>query len=286
MVRKPSDLVNRRNVLKSIGAIGAASSVPLVGSARSSNFEDFKAVVERAIEIRDRAGFRAYEKFLRAKGLGVRKVRGSYPTGSKSGSGGVSTEKIDNVDTEGIDITMSLVYDRYQPSYYTELYFRYLLRIGYSPQSLTEAPKDSIGFSWFDACWEPYSYNLDETSYSSEHVQFEDDAFGASTFGFQVDDRSIGADTSCTYPCETYSDYYFDGVYLTSEKDTNGECDTTSDTKILGVYDHTWEGTYSSFSVSAAWPASIGISYTTDTYVEHERTTTEDDGETGLVVTL
>lgn len=274
----------------------AISGIATTGSAQRSSFEKFEKNIRQARKVRENSGdsFHVYEKFLEAKNIKTVKTVQRYSFkedgGGATDQGSFTTQKIDDIDTKGIDIVMSLSWPTYyNPNYYTELYWRYYFKRGTNPESTGERPLDAIGFSWLDSCWEPQSYSLDDTSASSQYVNFEDSAFGANTFGFDVDDYEIAGNTtgSCggSYTCETYSDYYWGGVYLSSEKGSSG-CDLNSDTKILGVYDHTWNGSYSSFGVSAGWPNSIGITYTTNTYVDSESTTTEDNGSDALLVSL
>lgn len=285
--------LDRRSVLQTIGAGAGLATVPFVGAADRNGEDKFKKTLEQARKIRENAGYRAYVNYLSAKGINTTSTTNRYPFthGDASAGEGPSTEKIDDVDTKGIDITMSLSWpDYYDPRYSVELFWRYYFKRGTPTESTGEDPKDAIGFSWGDPCWELSSYDYDATSFSSDYVSFEDSAASAGGFGFNVDDleiaRNTTADDCSGYECETYSDYYYGGVYLERTKEENDGCNTNNDTKILGVYDHTWNGSYSSFGISGGFPASISISYQTNSYVDSESTTTEDDGSSGLVVSL
>lgn len=221
---------------------------------------------------------------MTAQNLLIDRVTSQYNLAPKENNDGVSTEKLSDVDGTSIDISMYMVSPTINnPYYYAELEWRYHIERGQYYSSEPSSPLDSIGFAWLDSCWETATYNLDTSSASSDYVTTEDSAFGAGTFGFSVDDKAIGQEYNCIAPCSGYTDYYWGGVYLSSEN--HPDCYNDSDTKVLGVYDHTWSGTHSSFGISASFPASIGISYTTESYVDNESTTTEDDGDTALVVT-
>ena len=282
----PKNKASRRNVLKALAV--ASGTTAYAGVSQADKKDKFRKDIQQAHSIRENGGFEAYTNYLEAKGIETRAVSKEYmlmPEQEDSKQDGdISTQAIDDPQGKGIDITMSLSYPSYSDSrYYVELSWQYLLRMGYSPESTTEDPKDAIGFSWNSYCWDHDSHNLSETSISSEHVEFEEEAFGSQTFGFRVDDRAIGGETTCNYPCETYSDTHYGGVFLDNRRSENSNCDTISDTEIYGIYDHTYSGRYSEFGISASAPASIGITYKTDTYVDSTPTTTEEDDD-GLVV--
>ncbi|WP_408958383.1 hypothetical protein [Natrinema sp. 74] len=292
MVRKP-EFRSRRNVLKAIGTGTALTGLSTVGSARTSEIEKFKERIQTATKIRRESGVATYKKYLKENGIKTTSSKGRYPfrnTKESNVTDGISTQNIDNIDTSGIDIVMSLSSPSINvPAYYVELYWRYYLKQGTSSDSYGEDPLDTIGFAWKDTCWERAWSGLSETSTSSEYVDYDDDAAGFGSFGFTVNDLDISRNTgygdngSCAgYSCETYSDYYWGGVYLNARN--HPDCYDDSDTRVLGIYDHTWSGTYSKFGVTASFPKSIGITYTTSSYVDSESTTTEDDGSSSLVV--
>jgi len=287
-----SPTLDRRSVLQAISAGTGIAMVPGVGAVGKREEDKFKKTLEQARKIRKKAGFRAYTEYLQAKGIRTISTSNRYSLGpdNKPSNDGVSSQKIDNIDTTGIDITMSLSWPTYyDPRYAVDLTWRYYFKRGTPTESTGEDPKDTIGFSWQDPCWEVSSYDYDETSYSSNFVEFEDSAVSAGGFGFEVDDKEIASETDgdCDwYQCETYSDYFWGGVYLERTKEDNDGCNTDNDTAIYGIYDHTWNGSYSSFGISGGYPGSLSISYKTNTYVDSESTTTEDDGSSGLVVSL
>lgn len=214
---------NRRDLLKGLGSATVFAGISTVGSAKPSDFQSFKQTMERAAEIRDKEGIKEYNKFLDSKNIKSVTTQGIYPfgNGETENKDGVSLQKIDDIQTDGIDIAMALSTPGINRPYsFVELYWRYLFKRG-PEMSTGESPLDSIGISWKDECWQTISYDWDNTSRSSQHVDYEEDAIGSATFGFTVDDKEIASENTCPNPghqCETYSDYYYGGVYIEAEK--------------------------------------------------------------------
>lgn len=63
MPKKPLD-ITRRNVLATIGAGTLSTGLVTAGSAKSSEFEQFRSTIETAHKIRNNAGRGAYIKYL------------------------------------------------------------------------------------------------------------------------------------------------------------------------------------------------------------------------------
>lgn len=123
-------------------------------------------------------------------------------------------------------------------------------------------------------------------------MEFTEEPYGPGSFGFEINDQEIlmdwwqntlrSGDEECGYG--EYSDYQWYGIYI--EETGDPDCNSENDTEIYGFYDHTWEGTYSSWGISGGigTGAMISVSYTEQETVRDKITVTEDDGETPLVV--
>ncbi|WP_135825415.1 twin-arginine translocation signal domain-containing protein [Halorussus ruber] len=319
---------SRRDVLKTIGAgVGVAGIGTSLTAARHEPSQ-FKKDVRRAIEIRREADEKAakvaenirqsgkpnakerarnyrvrkpkqaWETYLRSKGYGVVQQTQRYAFDDKDNSDGPSAQKVDSVDTMGIDATLSMTTDGYE--YCASLAFQLYFSINYEYDSglvgncyntsYGEDPLDTCGMGWKGECWKYNTDNLAEMSESSDNVTYEDSAYSLSGFGWEVDDAQIFQDwkndgndcSSSRSDEEGYSALEDANLFLYEEDDPN--CNGNDDTYILGVYDHTWKGTYNNFSVGVSYPYAVSVSYSQTSSLKHESTKTEKDGETALQV--
>lgn len=206
---------------------------------------------------------------------------------------GLQPYSVNNVDTSGVDITISLVTEDYS-EYYVDIAFKLYFDVDPSGhtcynESSGEPPLDTGGIGWKNACW-AYAYeDLGVTTGTSEYVSYTDDTYSLDSMGFEIDDDAMFTDwyednTDCDMTAtggSGYSGQEYYGVYLdTTSGDDN--CNGDDDTYILGSYSHTYEGTYGSFSVGVSYPLGISISYGQTSNLIEETTTTEDDGSTPL----
>jgi len=216
-----------------------------------------------------------------------------------SADGGLTTSpnQVNNVDTTGVDATMSILtddYDKYYIGMMFQLYFRYSTT-GHTcyQESYGEDPKDGVGLGWNAQAWNYDSQYLSQRSSTSTHVSYSDDTSSQSWFGFDVDDDEMWNDWQNQADCRSsfnnnfasgYSDPEHAGVYLVEDNVNNYSND---DTWVGGAYDHTWSGTRGDVAVSVGgFPASpgVGIVYDQETNLQNEATTTESDNDRELSV--
>lgn len=288
-------------------------------SARPSEFEKFRRTIEQANKLRERvdhragiraerirqlegrdaneqikkarryAGQAAWERYLRAHDMKVATNRSTYQFDMEPD--GPSTQAISPIDHKGVDATMSITYNNYTSYYYAEISFQlYMEGPDYDTEieyDYGEAPMDTVGLGWKDICWERHFASLQDGTSTSSNVTLNTDSYTTNGLGAEVDDAQMWEEwkNQHTISQAAYTDTEFFGIYMDSEKGSNNECDVDSDTKVLGIYDHTWSGTFSGFDVSVGLPLSISIKYEGST-PSHDYTRTGKNDEYPLEVTL
>lgn len=304
-------MVDRRDLLKTIASSASLAGIGTATASRTDRSESFREAIDRSLSFRRKVDdalsngratrkapgesemdfvTRRWSEYLEKEGYRTGHVR--WRQSLDPDEGDVGTERINDVKTSGVDATLSLA-DSGGGDYYAELSFKLYFNFdsNCTNASFGEDPKDSIGFGWQDSCWNnKYDYTQEDgyllNSKSSSRVSFEENACTTTEWGFNVDDEGIFNDSGieCYGDMEGYSSLHYGGTYLTSTS-SNGDCSDTQDTTINAFYDHTYEGSYSSFSISGGYPYTIGVSYTTQSYVDHIKTTSESDGTTPLSLT-
>lgn len=254
---------------------------------------------ERAREHRITEVNKAWENFFKEREVACATTRQQYEfTKEEENTEEISPNSVSDISTTGLDATIGLVthdYINYYASINFELYFSYRTT-GHScyREEYGEDPLDGGGLRWDSDAWNYDGDTFSERSNTSSNVDYSDDFNSQEAFGFDIDDAGMFSDWADDADCNSsldnnftagYSSREYYGVYLTEDDDTDEYND--DDTWIMGAYDHTWSGTRGTIQVGAGVGAtgpSISIGYGSTQTLEHEPTTTEDDGNTPLEI--
>ncbi len=199
---------------------------------------------------------------------------------------GIGIQEIDDVKRSGVSSEVSLI-RTFDGNYYAEYSFRLLFRYDWQDPSYGEAPNDSVGLRWNNACWE-FAYGThNATTSQSEHVQYHANSrqgsvgtYGA--FGAEVNDELMFGEwfNQAELGDEEYSDTQYFGVFLS---EISSGCNSNAQTTIEAVYSHAYTGRYHDFAISIS-TSGIGIVYDTGSTVEAIETTDDKLGQTPLEI--
>lgn len=239
----------------------------------------------------------AWEEFLEEHEVAYETVRQQYEF-TKEEDGGIGTQSVSDVSTTGLNATIGLStfdYTTYYASVDFELNFSYRTT-GHScyREQYGEDPLDGGGLRWNSDAWNYDGDTFSERSVTSSNVDYSEDFNSQEAFGFDIDDAGMFSEWADEADCNTsldnnfasgYSSREYYGVYLKEDDDYDDYND--DDTWIMGAYDHTWSGKRGTIQIGAGVGAtgpSISIGYASTQTLEHEPTTTEDDGDTPLEI--
>lgn len=291
--------MDRRKLLKVIGASSALSAIPTVSTAEADGVGEFKQTVEKAAEIRANTGKETMKRWLENQPVNAGFNSYKLPISLGAKADNIGTEKIKDGN---IIIDMGL----YQ-SYYTQyvaatLNFYYDLKLnvwnarkgcGTEKVSYGENPKDAAAMVWNTDQYEAISHDRFEATngfqYVETHAPFRTGQIGADIgkIGFRIDDYQASADwidiDDLKYNCDDRSKRVYAGqasLYLYRRGDYD-----QSERLVKGGYDHVYNASSPNVGATLSIPPSAGVTLIGGNEDIDERTVIQDRNGDEIAVT-
>lgn len=264
--------ISRRSALSAAGGTLLATLPGTVfAKKRKSDREQYLETLKQANKIRENAGRKAMEKYLRARNVGMASKKGAMKTQKgMSIQNEFSCVKGDSqcdLDDGDINLVFTLFTNSQNTIYTIDMEWTY------DNESFEngESPVDFTGHYFSSDHWNIYGDSASTSTYSSSYVQANTSSRSLSGLGFEVDDKGASQDGSTSY----YSGLHVEpvGDYTAKERQVKGE------------YTHTWGETTYIDSFSIGLPHGASVTFKKDTNVKRIETTTEGDGDTWMELT-
>ncbi|MFB6269513.1 MAG: hypothetical protein ABEH83_06190, partial [Halobacterium sp.] len=244
---KSSGKENLKAVLNEAAKIREKKDQAAQKKARSIRKKGKANSESKAKEIREEAAHKKWEEYIESRGYSV--TSSNFKPSFKQYDGEIGIEKVQDILTTGLDANLSII-SSYYGDYYAidfdfKLYFSVPCGTCGGEVSNGVDPKDAIGLSFKQSCWKWKEDNIYEDSSGSSNVEANDGrSYSDESFGFLVDDSGMMDDWSEDNGIndEGYSALEYGSIYL--EPRDSSDCESSYDTRIRAVYDHTWSGSY------------------------------------------
>jgi hypothetical protein len=213
--------VDRRSVLRTIGAGAALSTTTTLGGVLSPDDRQFRHDIERARRLRaDRDSYEAFIRYLRDQGYAVSRAS-ARPQALTTESAPTETMRLSESDLRA-ELSMTAYHTQCDPDpnkIYIEYWFEWDVDSGHG-----EPEEDWFSYSWDQ---DEMTY-IEDTHQSSNNVTFQKRSDNLNGIAFSFDDTSLDSGSLA---------HGYGGCYAEPDSELN------QDTSVGGKYAHTYKET-------------------------------------------